>query len=153
MSTDAENGLWKAVQTDVAELLRSVDGLKVELRQVREKEEKQRGQMLLDILDVLDVLERVFANIEPRLEEADKRTRIWVGNFRTAKRELERVLTKHGVAAIEAPDSMVVPGLHTVMETREQLDLDDGTILDVLKRGYLWQGKVLRTAQVIAVKN
>lgn len=144
---------WRSIQESVVALMRDLDLQKRTLSNTVEKARKDQAQLLLECLDVLDTFERVFANIEPRLESADRQARIWVGNFRSVRRVLENNLKQHGVAPIEAPDRMAVPGLHTIVETREQLDMEDGTIVEELQRGYLWQGKILRQAQVIAVKN
>ena len=147
------NERWQAIQENTVLLMREVDQLKRDLALTTEKARKDQAQILLELLDLLDSFERVFTNIEPRLEGAEKQARIWVGNFRAVKRVLDSLLKTHGVAPIESPDRVAVPGLHTIVDTREQLDLDDGTILDEKQQGYLWQGKVLRKALVIAVKN
>ena len=144
---------WHAIQESTISLIREVDRLKRDLKGTEEKARKEQAQLLLELLDVLDSFERVFANIEPRLESADKQARIWVGNFRSVRRVLDSLLRTHGVAPIESPDRVATPGLHTIIETREQLDMDDGTILEETQHGYLWQGKVLRKALVVAVKN
>jgi molecular chaperone GrpE len=144
---------WKAIQESIIVLMLEVDGLKRNLNTTAEKARKDQAQLLLELLEVLDSFERVFANIEPRLEGADRQARIWVGNFRSVRRVLDNLLETHGVAPIESPDRVAIPGLHTIVETREQSDMDDGTILEETQRGYLWQGTVLRKALVVAVKN
>lgn len=144
---------WRAIEESTVALMREVDQLKRGLGATTEKTRKDQAELLLDILEVMDSFERVFANVEPRLESAERQARIWVGNFRSVRRVLDNLLKKHGVAPIEAPDRMAIAGLHTIVETREQLDMDDGTILEETQRGYLWQGKVLRKALVVAVKN
>lgn len=153
MNQMSSTARWRSIQESVVALMRDLDLQKRTLSNTVEKARKDQAQLLLECLDVLDTFERVFANIEPRLESADRQARIWVGNFRSVRRVLENNLKQHGVAPIEAPDRMAVPGLHTIVETREQLDMEDGTIVEELQRGYLWQGKILRQAQVIAVKN
>jgi molecular chaperone GrpE len=144
---------WQAVKEDMAALVREVGMLKLELDRARDKAGRDQKGLLLDLLEVLDAFERVFDNIEPREAQADPQARIWVGNFRGVRKVLEGHLRKHGVARIESPDRTAVPGLHTVVETKENLDLADGTILEELKRGYLWRGEVLRKAEVVTVKN
>jgi molecular chaperone GrpE (heat shock protein) len=133
--------------------MREADKLKRELAQAKERARRDHEQMLLDLLELMDAFDRIFANVEPRLENADRQARIWVGNFRAVRRLLDTVLKKNNVAPIEAPDRIAIPGLHTVVETRESLDLSEGTILEETLCGYLWQGKVLRKALVVAVKN
>lgn len=144
---------WRAVKNDMIELVREVDALKTELSRTRDKARKDQRQLLLNLLDVLDGFDRVLGYIEPREQAAERQARIWVGNFRTVKKVLEHHLRDHGVVHIEAPEGKSVPGYHTVVETKEHLDLEDGTILEEQEKGYLWQGEVLRKSLVIAVKN
>ena len=153
MSQSTPNDLWNAIQQDVVALIREVAVLKADAANANIKATEDQKQLLLDMLEVLDSFERVFANIEPREQAAERQARNWAGNFRTVKKVLENHLKKHGVVRIEAPEGKAVPGFHTVVETEPELDLDDGTIIEELQKGYLWQGKVLRAAQVIAVKN
>jgi molecular chaperone GrpE len=153
LSQQSVDGRWRAVQNDTIALMREVDTLRSELAKTQAKANRERAQILLDMLDVLDSFQRVFANIEPREQAADRQARIWAGNFRTVRRTLENHLKERGVARIEAPEGKVVPGFHTILETREQLDMDDGTILEEVQKGYLYNGEVLRKSQVIVVKN
>jgi molecular chaperone GrpE len=133
--------------------MREADRLKRDLNATEERARKEEAQLLLDLLEVFDSFERVFANIEPRLEGAEKQARIWVANFRAVRRLLDNTLKANGVAAIESPGGMAVPGNHTIVETREQEGMEDGTILEEKQRGYFWRGELLRKALVVAVKN
>jgi molecular chaperone GrpE len=145
--------LWEALQADVVALMREADSLRTTLAREAEKGLKEQKQLLLDMLEVLDGFERVFANIEPREQTAERQARAWVGNFRSVKKVLDGHLKKYTVSRIEAPDGKAIPGFHTIIETESQLDMEDGTILEETQKGYLWQGKVLRAAHVKAVKN
>ncbi|MGB8258911.1 MAG: nucleotide exchange factor GrpE [Terracidiphilus sp.] len=145
--------LWQGIRENTVQLMREVDAHKRGEAAASEQAQKQQAQLLLDVLELLDSFERVFANIEPRLEAADQQAKIWVGNFRTVRKVLERLLAKHEVRRIESPDGMAMPGLHTIVETRVQPGLEEGTIVEEMQRGYLWKGQVLRKAMVAAVKN
>jgi molecular chaperone GrpE len=144
---------WATLQQDVVSLIRRVSALKADLAEVRRQARKDQERLLLALVELLDDFERVFANIEPREATADRQARIWVGNFRSVRRRLELQLKSHGVARIEAPGGRAMPGFHTVVDTRENLDADDGTIIEESKKGYLWLGEVLRKAEVVVVKN
>jgi len=146
-------GRWDTVRADVARLVRDVHVLESRLAADADRAHRDQQKILLAMLDVLDSFDRVFANIEPRESAADRQAKIWVGNFRSVRKSLERHLRDLGVVPIEAPDGRPVAGLHTVVDTRERPDLDDEVILEELQRGYLWRGQVLRKSHVVAVKN
>jgi len=147
------SGVLAGVQSDIVALMREVDALRTGSARADEKALKEQKQLLLEMLEVLDGFERVFANIEPREETAERQARTWAGNFRTVKKILENHLKSHGVVRIDAPDGVAIPGFHTIVETDPDPGLEDGRILEELQKGYLWQGKVLRAALVRAVKN
>jgi molecular chaperone GrpE len=144
---------WDAVRADMARLVREVHVLEARIASDADRALRDQQKTLLAMLDVLDSFDRVFANIEPREGTADRQARIWVGNFRSVRKSLERHLRELGVVPIDAPEGRPVAGLHTVVDTREQPDLDDEVILEELQRGYLWRGQVLRKSHVVAVKN
>jgi molecular chaperone GrpE (heat shock protein) len=144
---------WKSIEESTVGLMREVDKLKRELANAKDRAQRDQEKILLELLELMDAFDRIFANIEPRLENADRQARIWVGNFRTVRRILDTLLKKNNVAPIEAPEGIAIPGLHTIIETRDSLDLCEGTILEETLGGHLWQGNVLRKALVVAVKN
>jgi molecular chaperone GrpE len=144
---------FAALGRDVADLLRQVGRQRTQIADARTAAQEQQRRMLLDLVEVMDGFDRVFANVEPREAQVERQARIWIGNFRSVRKVLEGVLRKNGVVRIEAPEGKAVPGLHTVVEGRQQLDLEDGSILEELQKGYLWNGEVLRKAQVVTVRN
>jgi molecular chaperone GrpE len=147
------DGRLRAIRRDVEGLMVEVYRLKTALEDTRKKAHQDERRHLLAMLDAVDNFERVLGAIEPKLEAADRQARNWVNSFRAIYKLLTRNLKEQGVVRIEAPEGKALPGFHNVVETRQNLELDDGTILEEWKRGYLWRGEVLRLAEVVAVKN
>ncbi len=120
----------------------------------KEKETKEYSKkLLLDLLEVIDAFDRVFQNIEFRNQDMDKNTKIWMGNFKSIKRLVEKILKNSAVTAIESSNRKAVPGFHTIIETRQMDGFEDDSIIEEVERGYLWHEEVLRKSKVIAVKN
>ena len=109
--------------------------------------------MLLAFLEVTDAFDNVLANVQAKEQEIDRTMKIWLGNFKSVRRMLGRLLEQQGVAPIEAPSGKAIPGFHQIMDTREHLDLESDTILEELEKGYLCRGEVLRKSKVVTVKN
>lgn len=62
--------------------------------------------------------------------------------------QLEEMLKKRGLSAIEAkPGDEFNPALHEVLST-EDSDKPEGTILEILERGYTLQGKVIKPTRI-----
>lgn len=99
--------------------------------------------MLEELLFVLDFLDMALAS--PCESTDAKNLAMGVQMTRT---KFAHVLENSDVQEIQAEGSFD-PGLHDAKGTREQEGAEEGTILEVQRRGYTWQGKVLRPAQVI----
>ncbi len=143
----------RTIESDLIALLREVDGLKRRLSSSEEQATRRTKDLLLEMLCVLDAFDNVLANVQAKEKDADRQTRIWIGNFRAIRRLLARLLEQEGVVQIEAPSGKAVPGLHHIVETRENLDQEGDTILEEIEKGYLCRGEVLRKSKVITVKN
>ena len=149
----AVTGPWKSVERDLIELIREVESLKDKLRAGETQAHEEKKDMLRSLLGVMDAFDRVFRNVAPKEASADRQTQIWLGNFRGVRKKLESFFQQEGVAKIDTPEGKVMPGFHEVYETRENLELDTDTILEVVEPGYMWRQQVLRKSKVIAVKN
>jgi molecular chaperone GrpE len=144
---------WQETEADIVALLRQSSALQTELKDSRDKAKKEKKTMLLSLLGVLDAFDRVFNNIGPKEKDADRVTKIWLGNFRSIRRLVDSTLKEAGVLKIEAPDGKAIPGFHTVVETVENPDLENDIIVEELEKGYLWGEEILRKASVKVVKN
>jgi molecular chaperone GrpE (heat shock protein) len=141
------------VESDIKRLIKETHQLKSNLRAKEERIKKDTKTLFLELLKVVDSFEGFFLHIEPHLLEVDKRTKKWIGNFQSIKRQFERVLKEEGVTIIEVPDKKVIPGYHHIIETKQVDGLEDDVIIEEKLKGYLKFGEVLRKSEVIAVKN
>jgi molecular chaperone GrpE len=144
---------WDAVEADVVALLRQSSALRTEAQNCRMQAREEMKSRLLGLVEVVDAFDRVFANIGAKENDADKQTKIWIGNFRSVRKRMEALLKEAGVSKIESLKDKATPGLHTVVETVEDPDAEDDIIVEELERGYLWGEEVLRKASVKVVAN
>ncbi len=98
------------------------------------------AELLRKLLPVLDHLEQALAGVS----EAEKQSG-WVKGVELAVKEFEQVLASEGLEEIVA-DGQFDPALHEAVDTREG---EDNMILEVTRKGYTLNGKVLRPVQVI----
>ena len=144
---------WQETEADIIALLRQNSTLQTQLKDAQDRAVKEKKTMLLHMAGVLDAFDRLFNNIAPKEQDADKLTKIWLGNFRSIRRRVENTLKDAGVVKIGSPNGKAIPGFHTVVETVENAELENDTIVEELERGYLWGDQVLRKASVKVVKN
>jgi molecular chaperone GrpE len=79
--------------------------------------------------------------------------KIWIGNYSTVRRLLERFLSEQGITRIEILNQTFDPQWHKVADIVADSTKPDGTITEEVKKGYVWQNQVLRKAEVVVVRN
>ncbi|MGO9613322.1 MAG: nucleotide exchange factor GrpE [Dissulfurispiraceae bacterium] len=67
-------------------------------------------------------------------------------------RELNRVLEKNGLKAIDALDKTFDPAFHHAMAQIEKADVQGNTVIEEFRKGYLYREKVIRPSLVAVSK-
>ena len=106
------------------------------------------AELIKNILPVLDHLEQVVDGSRSILSERSE-SKGWFKGVELAVKELNDVLAREGLEEIEASGEFN-PALQEAVDTR---DGDDNMILEVVRKGYTLNGKVLRPAQVVVGRN
>ena len=113
-------------------------------RTAKEKEELAAvitQNILGDLLPLLDNFERAMA-VEQTDGEAFQK------GVEMIFTQLREVLDKHGLQSIEAEGQTFDPNFHQAVMRVEDSDAPDGTITQVLQKGYQEKGRVIRPAMV-----
>lgn len=105
-----------------------------------------------DLLSVADNLQRALSSVPEMSEDAPALKSLQEGVGMTG-RELQQVLTKHGVAPVEpqAGDKFD-PNLHQAMFEVPDPSAPSGTVVQVVQTGYTISGRLLRPALVGVAK-
>lgn len=118
-------------------------------RTAKEKEELAAvitQNLLTDLLPLLDNFERAMA-VEQTDGEAFQK------GVEMIFTQLREVLDKHGLEGIEAEGKPFDPNVHQAVMRVENPDVEDGTITQVLQKGYQAKGRVIRPAMVQVAGN
>ena len=109
------------------------------------------AELIKKLLQVLDHLEVALSGLSedekqsgPALSERSE-SNGWVKGVELAIKEFKTVLQSEGLEEIEASGEFN-PALHEAVDTR---DGEDNKILEVVRKGYNLNGKVIRPAQVV----
>ncbi len=81
---------------------------------------------------------------------------IWEGleqGYQLVRNRLGRAMDSHDIQRLSPVDHPVDPHLMTVVEVIEAPEKTPGHVAEVVRPGYLWKGKLLRLAEVRAVRN
>jgi molecular chaperone GrpE (heat shock protein) len=142
------------VEQDMRALIKKCGRLSHELDESQKKCDAGTRKILLDFIDVADAYENVLRNIEANLDEGDQKSRSSLNSVRTVNKMLVRALKSSGVTPVETViGEKANPQWHNVVEVEADIGLETETITEVIKKGYLWQGKLLRAAEVKAIRN
>ena len=130
---ELENQLKRAV-ADYQNLEKRVNEGRSELTQF------VGAELVKRLLPVLDHLEQSLSGISEQEKQSG-----WVKGVELAVKEFNQVLASEGLDQV-ATDGAFDPSLHEAVDTR---DGENDMILEVVRKGYNLNGKVLRPAQVI----
>jgi len=104
----------------------------------------ERRHVLREILPVVDVLDRAVAMEAGAGDEAE--------GLDAIRSHLVDTLGRLGVEAFESVGQPFDPVRHEAIATVDAPGAADSTVLEVLQKGYLVDGEVLREARVVVVK-
>lgn len=114
-------------------------------RQEREMAEFRKlasAELVRDLLPVLDNLDRALA-----VNHAG------AGGLREGvelvRRQLRDTLTKHGIEELDPLGEAFDPAFHEAVQRRESDEVVENTIVEVLQKGFLMHGRLLRAAMVV----
>lgn len=129
--------------------------LSLALKEQEDTFRSREGELFTDLFEVLDAFENVEGTIKAKEDGMDKTARRLAKNVRSIRKKLVRLLKTKDVVKIEFPDSRASMDSCKVIDTRASDTLEDETILEIVKNGYVNQnvGTVLRKAEVITVLN
>jgi molecular chaperone GrpE len=99
---------------------------------------------LIKVLDQIENFYRLFAN-----EENESLYR----QLSLMWELIYKILLSIGITRIDDENTIFEPSLNNIAGTNSNTDLDEGTILSVLKSGYVYKDMVLRKSEVIANKH
>ena len=98
----------------------------------------------------------VIDNLEMALKHASEGGAETAGSLaqgvENTLREMNRTLEKFGIAAIEALNREFDPAYHHAMSQIERSDMENNTVANEFRKGYLYKDKVLRPSLVAVSK-
>ncbi len=101
-----------------------------------------RAEYILKMLEFHDELERARENVPEELRDKE-----WVRGVLQIEDKFHEFFKKSGVERIETSGKKFDPNFHEAVEQVES-DKESGTIIEVIQKGYLLRGQLLRPAKV-----
>jgi len=139
---------FTAFQLKIAELTHA-------LHEQEDAFQARQRALYLNLFEVLDAFENLDETIQAKEDKLDKTAQRLAKNVRAIHQKLIRLLKVNHITQIEFPDNKARMDYCKVVDTQEAKDMENETILSVVKNGYIdkQQDNVLRKAEVITVLN
>lgn len=150
--THSDNNPFVEIEEEVTQLNKNRIELEHKIEDMASENEKNLDAIFKDLLSVVDAFNKADSRIAeqyPDNEVAEKVRK----RFATAKKKLLEILSKNGVAEIEFPDNLASINDCEIVETEPDLSKPENTIVSIEKAGFRRNGRLLRLAEVVAVKN
>jgi molecular chaperone GrpE len=104
---------------------------------------KSREDMILDLIGVVDNFERAISTAGTA-QSVD----VLIAGFQMIHDNFLKLLSRYGLEEIEAENLKFDPHYHEAMMREESTSHPDGTVIEVLRKGYILGDKMIRAAQV-----
>lgn len=123
---------------------------KAEMINYRRRQEEQTAEwlkmaqagLISDLLPILDTLEAGFKNYDLRVKNEENI------KLEPIKKQLLGILKKYGLEEMKTAGEKFNPEFHEAIEQVESAENEEGIIMEEAQKGYLLNGKVLRTSKV-----
>jgi molecular chaperone GrpE len=147
--TAAEVAELEALRNENEELIDTLQRLQADFDNYRKRAARDQESLVTragerivkELLPILDDLERALEAAESH-EEAKLEDGVQL-----VHRQLEQLLAKEGLALVET-DGQFDPHVHEALLTQPS-DADEGSVIEVLQKGYRLGDRVLRPARVV----
>ena len=103
---------------------------------------RAKAGLIRELLPVVDNLERALGAVEQSDDGVGQ-------GLKLVYAELQGVLSRNGVAAMEPNGEQFDPNVHEAISTRPAEDAEAGTVVDVVEKGYKLDETVIRPARVV----
>ena len=100
----------------------------------------------MTIVDIFDYAKKTFSRDSNHTVDDYKK------GFQLIYREFMLLLNKIGVQKIEAKGRIFDPNFHHVVAVEYSNDIEENTVVDEIKSGYLYKGIVIRPSMVKVAK-
>jgi molecular chaperone GrpE len=126
---------WQRSQADLQNYAKRAE------QEKSETVEFANRMLIMDLLPILDDFERALTSLPGELDGQN-----WTEGIRLIYNRLRTVLETQGLAEIKAVGECFDPYFH---EAAGQVDGEEDTVIEELRKGYQFKGKLLRPSTVM----
>lgn len=146
--------MWeKELEERITSLLKENHFQKHQIEDLSMAKDKSLDNVFTELISVIDAFDKAEAVIKEReLDKSDDAQKA-ITRLMQAKKKLLQVFSANGVEVISYDENMFNVDTCSASETVPDAAHPDNYIVETIKPGYTRNGKVLRRADVVTVKN
>src|SRR4051812_15151698 len=103
---------------------------------------RAKAGLIRELLPVVDNIERALGAVDDSDDGVGQ-------GLKLVYAELEGVLSRNGVVAMEPTGEVFDPNVHEAISTRPAGDAESGTVVEVVEKGYKLDETIIRPARVV----
>ena len=108
-----------------------------------------QAEIIVDLLNIVDDFDRAMVEYEKK--EIPKESQVFLDGFVMISKSFYKLLEKYNVQEI-TENKLFDPTLHEAISQIESPDHKTDEIVDVIQKGFICKGKILRPAKVVVAK-
>ncbi|MFQ3574123.1 MAG: nucleotide exchange factor GrpE [Thermodesulfovibrionales bacterium] len=149
--------LISRMQKEIEEMKEKYLRLYAEFENYKKKIQKDKEELIKYsnealIYELLPIVDSIEMAIKHSLEAQTEGVNALRQGVENTLREIFRTLEKFGVQPIEAKDKPFDPNLHHAMSQIQREDLEENTVVEEFRKGYMLKDKVIRPSLVVVSK-
>ena len=146
--------LFDRLKDEITAIKKENSSLKLEVQTVAQNAKRNVMDILKDIIVVLDAFEKARTVVKEKGWDQSEDAQKVLARFANVEKQLLNKLSLHGVKEIPVEAGALVDDiLCSVADTEPDLSKPNDTIVEIEKKGYMYNDAILRPADVIIVKN
>ncbi len=116
-------------------------------RATREKEEARKYALSGFLEEMLSILDNFYLGLDAAGRQEE--TKGVLGGFNMVFQQLLSLVQQHGLEEVNAQGETFDPNLHDCLSQQPSEEVGEGIVIQVIRRGYRLNGRLLRPASVI----
>lgn len=127
----------KYMQADFENYRKRVD------RQIEEIKKYSNERLILELLEVVDELEMALM-----VARSSNTAEVLVQGVEMTLKKIQKILSLEGVTPIDSLGKAFDPSKHNAVSSVEREDVEEGLIMEEIRKGYIMRDKVIRPSIV-----
>ncbi len=140
------------VLTEISTLLQEKKSLQQLVREQEKIAEAANEELFLELLEVIDALEYLLDYMAEYPESSPEFMKNLLSSLAAVHKKFLSVLVKRQVSPVELTENQLDLNVCQVVDCEIRDDLEDQTIIKILRRGFRLGEKLLRPTEVITSK-